>query len=59
MLLFNVTVYRATFRQTYAEMNARTGEWKSVLAGVLFGLSASIWMLIFVRKFGKITCMML
>jgi len=54
-----VAVYRASFRQTFAEMNAPTGEWRSILAGVLFAISLSGWMLMYVRKFGKITCLML
>jgi len=49
----NVAVYRASFRQTYAEINARTGEWKIILAGVLFLLSVSGWFTIFVKRYGE------
>jgi len=55
----NVAVYRASFRQTFAEMNAHTGEWKSIAAGVLFGMTMAGWMILFVRKFGKIECFVL
>jgi cytochrome c oxidase subunit 4 len=30
-------IYRASFRQTFAEMNAPTGEWKSIISIVLLG----------------------
>ncbi|XP_014203619.1 cytochrome c oxidase subunit 4 isoform 1, mitochondrial-like [Copidosoma floridanum] len=42
-------LYRASFRQTFAEMNAPTSEWKVVLGGVLIGLSLSLWMYLFVH----------
>jgi len=37
-------------------MNAPTGEWKSILAGVLFALSVSGWFLIYIKRYGK--CLM-
>jgi len=54
-LFCNLAVYRASFRLTFAEVHAPTGEWKSIMAGVLFALSISAWMIIYVRKVGKIT----
>jgi len=44
-------LYRASFRQTFAEINAPTGEWKSVLSAVLFGLSVTAWFILYLRKF--------
>lgn len=44
-------LYRASFRQTYAEMNAPTGEWKAVLAIVLLGLSVTGWIAIGIKRF--------
>ena len=46
-------LYRASFRMTYAEMGAPTGEWKSVVAGVLLGLSITGWMLIWMKYYGE------
>jgi len=54
-LFCRLAVYRASFRQTFSELHAPTGEWKSILAGILFALSLSAWMIIYVRKVGKIT----
>lgn len=44
-------LYRASFCQTFAEMKAPTGEWKSILAGVLFALGFSGWIVIYIKKF--------
>jgi len=39
---------------TFAEMNAPTGEWKSVLAAVLFGLSVTGWIAIWIKLNGNV-----
>ena len=44
-------LYRASFCQTFAEMTAPSGEWKSVLAAVLTALALSGWTIIFMKKF--------
>lgn len=36
-------LYRASFCQTYAEMNASHGIWKSIVGRALFWLSMGIW----------------
>merc|ERR1712131_272970 len=36
-------LYRASFTQTLAEVEAPTGEWKSILGVVLIGVSIGIW----------------
>merc|ERR1719391_535610 len=36
-------LYRASFCQTLAEVEAPTGEWKSILGVVLIGVSIGIW----------------
>jgi len=43
------SLYRASFRLTYAEMGAPTGEWKSILAGTLFGISLSGLFMIYLK----------
>merc|ERR1711874_242574 len=43
-------LYRASFCQTYSEMNAPTGEWKSMVAAILFGLTATGWVMYFMKK---------
>ena len=47
------SVYRATFRHTFAEINAPTGEWRSLIAIVMTGISLTAWMLIWLKKFGE------
>jgi len=44
-------LYRASFCQTFAEMNAPTGEWKMITGMVLFCLGISMWMVIWCQKF--------
>jgi len=34
-------LYRSSFRETFAEMNAPTGEWKAILAFVFFAIAAT------------------
>ncbi len=46
------TVYRASFCQTYAEMDAPSGEWKSIVAMVLAAFGVTGWFLMFCRKYG-------
>lgn len=43
-------LYRYSFCQTFAEMNAPRGEWKPILAGVLACLSVSLWVYVFLKK---------
>ncbi|KAK0180876.1 hypothetical protein PV327_003211 [Microctonus hyperodae] len=44
-------LYRASFRQTFAELNAPTGEWKSITGSVFFGLGIALWMYMFCRHY--------
>lgn len=44
-------LYRASFCQTYAEMKAPSGEWKSVIAGTLFALSLTGWFMIWLKVY--------
>jgi hypothetical protein len=46
-------VYRADFRQTLAEFNAPTGEWKFTLGGFLAMVGGSIWLYYLVAKNSK------
>jgi len=45
------SLYRASFCQTFAEMKAPSGEWKSVLAAIITALAISGWTIIFMKKF--------
>lgn len=44
-------LYRNSFRMTYAEIDAPTGEWKSVLAAIFLGLSVTGWMMIWLKQY--------
>ncbi|KAK0079078.1 hypothetical protein PV326_008938, partial [Microctonus aethiopoides] len=44
-------LYRASFCQTFAEINAPTGEWKSIAGVVFFGLGISLWMYMFCKHY--------
>ena len=46
-------LYRASFCQTFAEMEAPTGEWKSVVGISLLGVSFALWIYIWMVKFGE------
>lgn len=43
-------LYRASFRETFAEMKAPTGEWKSVLAAIFTALALTGWVVIYMKK---------
>ncbi|KAK3589087.1 hypothetical protein CHS0354_017424 [Potamilus streckersoni] len=44
-------LYRASFCQTFAEMHAPTGEWRTIVAGTLLGFSVAVWLVIYIKKF--------
>jgi len=44
-------LYRASFCQTFAEMKAPSGEWKSILAAVFAALGLTGWIVIYMKKF--------
>uniref|UniRef100_A0A2C9JMD6 Cytochrome c oxidase subunit 4 n=1 Tax=Biomphalaria glabrata TaxID=6526 RepID=A0A2C9JMD6_BIOGL len=44
-------LYRASFCQTFSEINASTGEWKMFLSVILLSLAATGWIMLFVKKF--------
>ena len=46
-------LYRASFCQTFAEIQAPTGEWKSIIGMTLIGMSAGIWLYIYFKAFGN------
>jgi len=43
-------LYRSSFRVTYAEMHAPTGEWKSVVGIILLGMAVTGWVAIFIKN---------
>ena len=47
-------LYRASFRQTFAEIEAPTGEWKSTIGLTLVGISISLWLFIWIKNNGNI-----
>jgi len=44
-------LYRASFCQTFAEMKAPTGEWKSIVAAIITSLALTGWIVIYMKKF--------
>jgi cytochrome c oxidase subunit 4 len=44
-------LYRASFCQTFSEINAPIGEWKFLVAIILFTLSGTGWLVMYVKKF--------
>lgn len=45
------TLYRASFRQTFAEIRAPTGEWKLILGWTLGAISLGLWIFMWMKKF--------
>nr|ABR23456.1 cytochrome c oxidase polyprotein IV [Ornithodoros parkeri] len=43
-------LYRFSFCQTYAEMNAPRGEWKPTIAGALLCMGFTVWVYVFLKK---------
>lgn len=46
-------LYRFSFCQTFAEMDAPTGEWKLNVAGCCIAIALSLWIAIWMRLYGK------
>ncbi|NP_001165811.1 cytochrome c oxidase subunit 4 isoform 1, mitochondrial isoform X1 [Nasonia vitripennis] len=44
-------LYRASFRQTFAEMEAPSGDWKSVIGLSLVGISISMWLFVWTKHY--------
>ena len=44
-------LYRASFRQTYAELNAPTGEWKFYIAAIMLSMIVTGWMVMWMEKY--------
>ncbi|EZA49942.1 hypothetical protein DMN91_011833 [Ooceraea biroi] len=42
-------LYRASFRQTFSEMQAPTGEWKGIIGLSLIVMSAGVWLYIYFK----------
>ncbi|XP_062500642.1 cytochrome c oxidase subunit 4 isoform 2, mitochondrial-like [Corticium candelabrum] len=45
-----ITLYRASFPQSFAEIKAPTGEWKKVLAGTLIGVATGVGLFAFLKS---------
>lgn len=44
-------LYRASFRQTFCEMNAPTGEWKGMVGITMMVVTAAIWLFLYFHTF--------
>merc|ERR1711993_32598 len=44
-------LYRASFCQTLAEVEAPTGEWKSIIGLTLVGISIGVWGYLWMKSF--------
>jgi cytochrome c oxidase subunit 4 len=45
-------LYRASFRQTFSEMEAPTGEWKGIIGMTLVLISSGLWLYLYFKIFG-------
>jgi cytochrome c oxidase subunit 4 len=46
-------LYRASFCMTFSEINAPTGEWKSIMGLACVFVSIAIWLIILEKLFGE------
>ncbi|XP_011865837.1 PREDICTED: cytochrome c oxidase subunit 4 isoform 1, mitochondrial-like [Vollenhovia emeryi] len=44
-------LYRSSFRMTYSEMDAPTGEWKGIMGMVMVVLSSGVWLYLYFKTF--------
>jgi cytochrome c oxidase subunit 4 len=52
-------LYRASFCMTFSEINAPTGEWKSIVGLACLFISMGIWVVILEKLFGEKAIMLL
>jgi len=44
-------LYRASFRQTFAELEAPSGEWKLIIGWLGIGISLATWIMVWLKKY--------
>jgi cytochrome c oxidase subunit 4 len=52
-------LYRASFCMTFSEINAPTGEWKSIIGLTCLFISLGLWIVVLEKLFGKKAVMLL
>jgi len=50
-------LYRASFRQTFSEMDAPTGEWKGIFGMTAMVIAAGLWLYLYFKVFGTFSCL--
>jgi len=44
-------LYRASFRETFSEMDAPTGQWKGIIGMSMLVVSGGLWLYLYFKKF--------
>lgn len=47
-------MYRSSFRQTFSEFQSPNSDWKNILGSLLLFLSFTLWIYLFIHRYGKL-----